>query len=46
MEIIFFVLFLAAFICFAIDTWRSRSLTTLGLALWVLVYVIKTWPGS
>ena len=45
MNLLFFLLFLAAFICFAVETWRTRSLTTLGLALWVLVYVIGAWPN-
>ncbi len=39
-----FLLFLAAFICFAVETFKSRSLVTLGLALWVLVYIIEAFP--
>ena len=37
-----FVFFLVAFICFALEAFRTRSLVSLGLACWVFVSVWST----
>jgi hypothetical protein len=48
MALLDFLLYLAAFIVFVIAFIRARpgwDLIALGLALWVLVNVIHSWPG-
>ena len=48
MALIEFLLFVGAFVCFVAAFIRSRpglDLVSLGLALWVLVYVIGAFPG-
>jgi hypothetical protein len=48
MALLEFLLFVGAFICFVAEFIRSRpalNLIALGLALWVLVYVIGAFPS-
>jgi hypothetical protein len=45
-----FLLYLAAFVCFAlaavgVGAVRIVALVPLGLALWVLVSLVEAWPG-
>jgi hypothetical protein len=44
-----FLLYLAALVCFGLAAFgvpaRRVSLVPLGLGFWVLVSVIKAWPG-
>jgi hypothetical protein len=44
-----FLLLLGAFICFGLAalnlTVKRVELTALGLALWVLTFLIPAWPG-
>jgi hypothetical protein len=40
-----FVLLLAAFITIAIEFVLTKSLMALGVALFVLAFVVDNWPG-
>lgn len=43
-----FLLYLVAFVCFALAACNVPArvqLAALGLALWVLVSVVHAWPG-
>lgn len=45
MGLLIFLILLAAFALFLVDTWRTHSLVSAGLALWVLTFVVAAWPG-
>ena len=49
MEVLIFILLIAALVCFllaAANRWATRwNLVALGLACWALVLVIDRWPG-